>query len=452
VIVPWLTARLRSARVDVSPLRSSREFRLLFVGGSVSRLGSMITYVALPFQVKELTGSYVLVGLLGLVELGPLIVFGLFGGSLADAVDRRRMVLATELAFMVLSGVLLGNALLPHPQLAPIYAFAFVSAAMDGLQRPSLDAMLPRLVAHDQLLAAGALNGLSSSLSLMAGPAVGGILIAWLGVAACFAVDVVTFGVSLVALLMMKAVPPVARAAKPHLSAITEGLGYAWSRKDLLGTYLVDLSAMFFAFPYALFPFVATSLDAPWALGLLYSAGFLGSALATATSGWTRRVHHHGRAIVYASACWGLAIAAFGLSSNIWLALLFLVAAGAGDMVSGLFRQLMWNQTIPDELRGRMAGTELLSYSIGPQLGQVRSSLVAQWTTLRFSVTSGGIACAAAAFALAAALPALWSFDDRTDLHAVRERTVRAARSGSADASETAAGQDTNDADGRETR
>jgi MFS family permease len=303
--------------------------------------------------------------------------------------------------------------------------FAFVAAALDGLQRPSLDALVPRIVAHDELVAAGALSGFSMSLSTMAGPALGGVLIATLGVWAGYGVDVLTFAASLVALLMMRAVPPPADAVRPSLQAIGAGLSYAWSRKDLLGTYLVDLSAMFFAFPYALFPFVADDLGAPWALGLLYSAGFAGGAAATATSGWTRHVHHHGRAIVYASAVWGAAIAAFGLSRNIWVALVMLAVAGGGDMVSGIFRQLMWNQTIPDEVRGRMAGTELLSYSLGPQLGQVRSSLVAQWTSLRFSIVSGGVACVAGAFVLAAALPSLWSYDERTDENAVRERSLR---------------------------
>jgi MFS family permease len=413
-------------RIDTTPLRTSRQFRLLFVAGSISRVGSMITYVALPLQVKQLTGSFVLVGLLGLVELAPLIVFGLYGGALADAVDRRRMVLLTEAAFMLLSGVLLVNALVPHPALWPIYLFAFIGAALDGLQRPSLDALLPRVVAHDELVAAGALNGLSGTISTMAGPALGGILVASFGVGSGYAVDIVTFGASLLVLAMMRPVPPPVGADRPSLRAITEGLGYAWSRKDLLGTYLVDLSAMFFAFPYALFPFVADALHAPWALGLLYSSGFVGATLATATSGWSKKVHHHGRAIVYASALWGAAIAAFGLSRNLWLSLFFLALAGAGDMISGIFRQLMWNQTIPDQLRGRMAGTELLSYSLGPQLGQVRSSLVAQWTSLRVSITSGGLVCVVGAALLAAALPSLWRYDDRTDEHAQREREVRA--------------------------
>ncbi len=423
-----LRSLLTRSALDLTPLRTSREFRLLFIGSSVTRVGSMITYVALPFQVKQLTGSFVLVGVLGAVELVPLVVFGLYGGALADAVDRRTMVLVTELSFAFMSALLLVNALIPRPSLVPIYVFAFLSAALDGLQRPSLDALLPRVVPHDQLAAAGAINNLSHTLSTMAGPALGGVLIATAGIWSGYAVDLVTFGASLVALLMMRPVPPLDHAEPPSVRAIGEGLSYAWSRKDLLGTYLVDLSAMFLAFPYALFPFVADALDAPWSLGLLYSAGFAGGAMAMLTSGWSRRVHHHGRAIVYASALWGAAIAAFGLTSNVWLALFFLTVAGAGDMISGLFRQLMWNQTIPDELRGRMAGTELLSYSLGPQLGQVRSSVVAQWTSLRFSIASGGIACVAGAFVLAAALPTLWQYDERTDEHAVRERQVRSAK------------------------
>lgn len=423
-----LLTLLRRSRIDTAPLRDSPDFRLLFAGGAISGIGTMVTYVALPFQIKELTGSYVAVGLLGLVELVPLVVFGLYGGALADAVDRRRMVLATEAGLTVMTGLLLLNALQPEPQVWPLYVFALVVAALDGLQRPSLDALVPRIVAHDQLAAAGALNSLRGTIGTIAGPALGGVLIAAFGVASAFAVDVVSYGASLLALALMRAVPPLSEAAAPSLRAIGEGLAYAWSRKDLLGTYLVDLSAMFFAFPYALFPFVADALNAPWALGLLYSAGFVGSLLATVTSGWTGRVHHHGRAIVLAAIVWGASIAAFGMTHNLWLALLFLAAAGAADMVSGLFRTLIWNQTIPDELRGRMAGTELLSYSLGPQLGQVRSSLVAQWTSLRFSIVSGGLACVASGVLLAAALPSLWSFDARTNPDAVRERERRAAR------------------------
>ena len=227
----------------------------------------------------------------------------------------------------------------------------------------------------------------------------------------------------------MRPVPPPEGAERPSLRGIAEGLGYAWSRKDLLGTYLVDLSAMFFAFPYALFPFVADALHAPWALGLLYSSGFVGAhhrdgdqrvdaRTCTTTVGPSSTPLPSGAQPSPPSGCRRTSVAS----------LFFLAVAGAGDMISGIFRQLMWNQTIPDQLRGRMAGTELLSYSLGPQLGQVRSSLVAQWTSLRVSITSGGLVCVAGAALLAAALPSLWRYDDRTDEHAQREREVRARR------------------------
>jgi MFS family permease len=414
--------------MDTRPLRHSRDFRWLFASGLVTYLGSMVTYVAVPFQVAELTGSFVAVGLIGLAELVPLIVFGLWGGAIADAVDRRRMVVITEVVMLVLAVVLLVNALLPDPQLWLLYVVVMLLAAADGLQRPSLEAIVPRVVAHDELAAAGALISLRWQLGGIVGPALGGLLIAGFGVWSAYAFDALTFLVSVVALWRLRAIPPGEAAEPASLRRIAEGMRYAWSRKDLLGTYAIDLMAMTLAFPYALFPFLAEDLGAPWALGLLYSAGAVGSLLATATSGWTSHIHRHGRAVVFAAVAWGLAIAGAGLAREVWLVLLMLGLAGAADMVSGLFRMLIWNQTIPDELRGRMAGIELLSYSIGPTLGQVRASGVAQLTSLRVSIVSGGLLCAVGGVALAAALPSLWRYDARTDPNAVRERTVRAAR------------------------
>ncbi len=414
--------------VDLTPLRTSRDFRLLFASGLVTYLGSMITYVAVPYQVATLTGSFVAVGLLGVVELVPLIVFGLWGGAIADAVDRRRLVLLTECVFMLLSTALLANALLPEPALWPLYVLTAVMAAVDGLQRPSLDAILPRVVAHDELPAAGALSSMKGTVGSIAGPAIGGLLLATAGVWAAYAADVATFAVSVMLLWAVHPVPPSKQAEPPSMRRIREGMAYAWSRKDVLGTYLVDLAAMFFAFPFALFPFIAQQFGAPWSLGLLYSAEAVGALVATATSGWTGRIHRHGRAVVLAAMVWGAAIALVGLAPTIWFVLAALVVAGGADMVSGLFRMLIWNQTVPDHLRGRMAGIELLSYSIGPQLGQIRASGVAQLTSLRASLVSGGVACVVACGLLAAALPALWGFDARTDEHAVRERDARAGR------------------------
>jgi len=411
-------------RVDISPLRTSRGFRLLFASGLVTYMGSMITYVALPFQIAHLTGSYLAVGAIGLAELLPLIIFGLYGGALADTVDRRIMAIATEATMGVLVTVLLINALLPHPHIWVIYVVAMVLAAADGLQRPSIEAMVPRVVAHDQMAAASALTSIRWTLGTVLGPAIGGILISAFGVWSAYAIDVVTFVISVVILLRLPSIRAAAEASA-SLRHVIQGLKYAASRRDLLGTYAVDLIAMIFAFPYALFPFLAIELGAPWALGLLYSAGAVGALVVTATSGWTKSVHRHGRAVCIAAVAWGVGIALAGLTTNIWVVLVFLAFAGGADMISAIFRGAMWNQTIPDEVRGRMAGIEMLSYSIGPLLGQVRSSTAASLLSLRGSFISGGIMCVAGVGIAAACLPALWKYDDRTSVDAVRERQLR---------------------------
>jgi MFS family permease len=199
---------------------------------------------------------------------------------------------------------------------------------------------------------------------------------------------------------------------------------YAASRRDLLGTYAVDLIAMIFAFPYALFPFLALELGAPWALGLLYAASAAGGLAVTFTSGWVPRINRHGRAVVFGALLWGAGMALVGLTSSLWWVLLFLALAGAGDMVSGIFRGLIWNQTIPDEMRGRMAGIEMLSYSIGPQLGQVRSSAAASLTNLRMSFVTGGVMCIAGVAIAAFTMPSLWQYDVRKSVHSQRESRI----------------------------
>lgn len=421
---PRRAARSRALLPDLAPWRSSRDFRLLWTAGLVSAFGSFLTMVALPLQIKELTGSTVAVGAIGAVELVPLIVFGLYGGALADAVDRRKLILATEAALGLLSVLLLVNSLLPDPLLWPLYVVAALSSALMGLQRPALDAVVARIVPHDQLTAAAALNSLRWQLSAIAGPSLAGVVVAYAGLPFAYGLDLLTFIVSLLLALGLTPAPPAHDAEPPSLRAIAEGARYAWRRKELLGTYAVDMAAMFFAFPNAIFPFLADALDAPWALGLMYAAGSVGSVAVSATSGWTSRVHHHGRMVVLGAAVWGLAMAAAGWLSNVWLVLLCLAVAGGGDMVSGLFRATIWNQTIPDRLRGRLAGIELLSYATGPQLGQVRAGTAAGLTGVRTAVWSGGVACVASVALLALALPRLMAYDARTDTHA---RAVREA-------------------------
>jgi len=385
----------------------------------------MITYVAIPFQIKELTNSYLAVGIVGAIELVPLIVFGLYGGVLADSVNRKIMVWTTEAAALILVALLLANSALWEPKVWVIYIAAGLFAVVDGLQRPSADAMLPRLVGHHDLPAATALMSLRWQLGLIVGPTVGGIIFTTFSISAGFAVDMATYVVALVFLARVRSMPSSKEAKKPSLAALFEGVKYAFSRQDLIGTYIIDLAAMTLAMPMALYPFWADQLNAPWALGMFYSAITVGSVLVTVTSGWTTRYRFHGRAVILAAIGWGLAIAVAGLSTSLILVLLFLTIAGAFDMVSALFRANIWNQTIPDHFRGRLAGIELLSYSVGPLAGQLRAATIASATTLSFSVTSGGVLCAIVVAFLALFLPKMWKYDVETNEFAVRERENR---------------------------
>ncbi len=402
------------ATIDVTPLRRHRDFRLLFIGRLVSFFGSMISSVAVPYQVYQLTHSVVLVGSLGLVELAALFVFAMLGGALADARDRRTMVLLSEVALMACSLVLAVNALRSHPLVWLIFATAALWGALDALQRPSLDALLPRLVDRAELPAAAAIGTIRGTLGMIAGPALGGVLVAVAGLPVTYLVDVATFVVGLVCLYLMRAVPPPVDAERPSFRRVVEGLRYARSRPELIGTYVVDIVAMFFGMPMALFPAIAEGLGGPRVLGLLYAAPAVGALLFSATSGWTSRVHRHGMGVIVAATLWGFAIIGFGIVPGLIAALVFLAFAGAADAMSGVFRTVIWNQTIPDSLRGRLASIELLSYSIGPTLGNFESGVVASIFSLRVSIVSGGVLCVAGCLACALLLPAFRNYDARS--------------------------------------
>ncbi len=424
----WLT-RLGGLRVDLTPLRDSRDFRLLFVAGTVFYLGAMVAYVAVPFQLYRLTGSNFAVGAVALVELVPLVAFGLYGGALADHVDRRRLLVVAGLLQALLISVLMLNAFLDRPHVWLIYVVAALLAAAESLQRPSKEALEPRTVRHDQIPAATALSGAGAQVGLLAGPALGGVLLATVGAGWCYLVDVVALVVASALYLLLRPYPHAGETAPPSVRGVVEGLTYAARRRDLLATYLVDIAAMVTAMPVVLFPALAQDVfGRPELLGLLYTALTIGGVVATVSSGWVGRVHHHGRAIVVAALAFGAAVALAGLAPSLGLAVVFFALAGAADTVSGIFRRTVWNQTIPDEMRGRLAGIELLSYSLGPIGGQVRAGLVADAWSVRGSIVSGGVLCVVCVGATAVWLRDFWSYDDRTDEHAERERVRRADR------------------------
>jgi MFS family permease len=401
-------------RLDTSLLRRNKNFRNLWLSGVVTGLGSFATYVAMPYQIARLTNSYVAVGLLGVTEVIPIIVFGLWGGVIADRFDRRTVVARTELTLLILSLTLLINSRFSHPRLWIIYVVSALFASVDGIQRPSLDAILPRVVKPEELAAASALRTLRGNIAHVVGPALGGILIAIGGVSIAYLFDALSFVMSVLFLLRISRLPTQRESFESPLRELRDAFGYLRTRKDIIGTYAIDTIAMICAFPYALFPFIVKEYNVPWALGFLYSSFAVGSLLATISSGWTSRIRRHGRAVVFSAVGWGVAILCAGLVKNIYWVLVFLVLAGAADMMSGLFRSLIWDLTIPDELRGRMAGLELLSYGIGPQVGQVRSTLTARWTSIQSSLVIGGAVCVGGVGVVQSALPALWSFEADT--------------------------------------
>jgi MFS family permease len=415
--------------IDITPLRVSRDFRLLFSSQAISFFGSMMSFVVLPVQMYQLTHSSLAVGMLGVAECVPLVVMALVGGALADSFDRRRMVQVSESSLALCSAALILNSLLPKPHAWVLYVCATAVAALGGIKRPSLQAMFPRLVAAELIPAVSALNSLSGTLGNIVGPIAGGLVATSAGPIWAYAANLTTFVISLAALLMMRAAPPPPDADRPSLESIVEGLRYAKSRPELMGTYLVDMNAMFFGMPMALFPAIAAGYGNS-SVGLLYAAPAVGALLATLTSGWMPRVQRHGLAVIVAAGLWGVAIVGLGFSGRLWLALVCLLLAGAADGVSGLFRMTIWNETIPDYLRGRLAGIEMISYLTGPLLGNAEAGIVASLFGIRVSVVSGGVLCVVGTGLLAIALPAFLTYTGREGLaRKRREETQRTAAS-----------------------
>jgi hypothetical protein len=283
-------------------------------------------------------------------------------------------------------------------------------AAVSGFHTPALESLTPRLVAPDEIAAVSALTSLRGTTAAIVGPALAGMCIAAFGVPFTFALDAASFGVSLLAIRAIRGIPPPEGAKPAGMASIVEGIRYAASRPELIGTYVVDIVALSFAMPMAVFPALAEAWGGAEKAGYLYSAMSAGALLVTLTSGWTKRVRRHGAAVVMAAASWGAAITALGSARSLAVAMACLVVAGAADMVSGLFRMTIWNETIPSELRGRMAGIEQLSYMTGPLLGNARAGFMAERFGLQRSIAFGGLACVGGVAACVTLLPRFWRY------------------------------------------
>ena len=391
--------------IDITPLRISRDYRLLFFGQLISTFGSAIGFVVLPVQVYQLTESTLLVGLLSASEFILILLMAFVGGAYADFIDKRRILRFTEIGHVLVTAVLVSNAMLPRPHVWPLFVCAALHAGLAALQRPSFEAMLQKLIPPELMSAVSALNFLRWNLTTIVGPSIAGIIMARFGAGIAYSIDLVTFIASLVAVFLIRAVPRATQIQdRPTLKSVVEGLHYAGRRKEILGTYLIDMNAMFFGMPTALFPAMAAGFGAG-TVGFFYAAPSVGALVATLTSGWTRKVNRHGLFVAIAAALWGVAIIFFGFAQNLYLALFCLALAGAFDMVSAVFRMTIWNQTIPHHLRGRLAGLEMISYTSGPKLGDAEAGIVATLFSVRTSVVSGGILCVVGTAIISALIP-----------------------------------------------
>jgi MFS family permease len=407
--------------IDLGPLRRHRAFRRLFVGQTISTFGSEITAVAAPFQLYELTHSTLQVGLLSLCELVPLLTLTIVGGAIADAIDRRRLLLWTEALLAIVSVGLALNASLDHPRVWALYVLATLSICIFSFGVAGMTTVIPRLVEPEELAAANAIESAYSSTTSVGGPALGGLLIALLGLTGAYLLDAGTFVASLWSIWLLPKLPPAHDADRPSLRSIAEGFRFLRHKKVLLGMFLTDSNAMVFGMPRSLFPAIASKFGGgAGMLGVLYAAPYAGALLASLLSGWIGHARRQGLVVAIAAAFWGVFIFAFGFAESLWLALLLLAGAGAADNVSAVVRQTILFTVTPDRLRGRLSGIEFAQVASTPALGNLEAGVVASLTSLRFSIVSGGILCVVGTLVIAALFPAFIKYDAREARDAAR--------------------------------
>ena len=416
-----MSARLRGLLLDTEPLRLDRDFRWLWSGQVVTGMGNQITRLALPFQVYTLTQSTLAIAALTFVQLVPILAFALAAGSLADAVDRRRLLLITQTGSLLCSAALAGLAIMGNPPLPALFAVAFVAAGLSAIDNPARTSAVPRLVPPERLPSALALNALNGQLASIVGPAAAGLLIATVGLVGAYIVDVVSFGAAFVALMAIRPLPPLGQVMRPGLTAIREGLTFARQSPVIMASFVIDLNAMILAMPVALFPAIAVDVYrvGPVGLGLMTAAPAAGALIGVVLSGWVSRVRRVGRAVVIMVVLWGLAMSGFGLTTLAvahgigavaWtfpVGLAMLAIAGTADVFSAVFRNTILQIETPDALRGRVSSIHTLVVSSGPRVGDIGSALAASVVGAGLAVFVGGLLCVVGAAIIARAMPEL---------------------------------------------
>jgi MFS family permease len=412
--LPRLASRLA---LDVTPLRRYRAYRRLWFAQGISFIGTEIAFVALSYQVYQLTGSTLAVGLIALTHLVPLLTLTLIGGAIADAVDRGRLMLVQQIGMLGGSLGLAANAALDEPRVWPLYVFEFVISASFSLGIGAQRSMTPQLVEEEHFLAASALNSVTSQFGAVAGPAFAGILIKFIDLQWIYLADSLSYLGAIVAVTLLPRLVAREDADRPSLRSIVDGFRYVRSQPVILGFFLIDTTAMIFGMPMALFPAVAEHrFGDPSLVGYLYAAPALGALLVSLLSGPLRQLRRQGLGVVIAASLWGVAIAAFGFAEQLWLALLLLAFAGLADQVSAILRSVMLFRITPNEMLGRVSGIEFMQVAAAPSIGNLESGALASITSVRFSIVSGGILCVAGCLLLALAFPALLRYDSKRDV------------------------------------
>jgi MFS family permease len=409
--------------LDLSPLRVSRDYRLLFFGQLISFFGSMMTFIVVPWQMYQLTESSAMVGYIYLAEFVPMVILAFVGGALADAFEKRRLLRITEFGQGIASVLLLINSLLPNPQIWVLFVCVAMHAGLAAVQRPAFESFIQKVIPPEHMAAVMALNSIRWSVGAIVSPAIAGLIAVSLGPSVAYALDLVSFAGTIYAVYAISAVPAPENAEQPSWEGIKKAWRYAFSRQELLGTYFIDIAAMFFAMPQALYPALAVYYGEKY-IGLFPAAIAGGALLASLTSGWTKNVQRHGAMVIAAAVLWGVAIVLFGAVDSIVLALFFLVAAGFFDMISGIFRGAIWNQTIPNYLRGRLASIEMISYLTGPMLGSAKMGIVAESFGVKAALVSGGVLCVISVLGAAVFLPKFFTYDGR---EGVKQREIEEA-------------------------